>query len=186
MVPPERIACWLWTSAGVTAERAQHWLEPYTQCLESGQWHSQTALEARAWVVAKLARPRKAAPGGGTRATMPRLSTTHSSMAPALGAITFPLVPNLGIGTLTQDDNDIMENAATVPQASSAHATATVSLTLSVHNTTLVPLASMVYATAMVPQALSVNATTTVPQASSVNMATMVLEAFPEIGRAHV
>ena len=65
-VPPERITCWLWTSAGVTADRAQHWLEPYAQCLESGQWHSRTALEAHAQVAAKPARPHKAVPGGGT------------------------------------------------------------------------------------------------------------------------
>ena len=32
-VPPERIACWLATSAGITANRAQCWLEPYAQCL---------------------------------------------------------------------------------------------------------------------------------------------------------
>ena len=47
-VPQERIAHWLWTSAGVTADRAQCWLEPYAQHLESGQWHSRTTLEARA------------------------------------------------------------------------------------------------------------------------------------------
>ena len=134
-VPPERIACWLWTSAGVTANRAQRWLEPYTQHLKLGQWHSRTAQEARTWAVAKLAQPRKAAPGEGTRATTPGPSTTQSSMAPISFAITFPPVPNLGIGTLTQDDNVIMENTATVPQASLAYATTTVSSTLSVHDT---------------------------------------------------
>ena len=40
VVPLECITRWLWTSASVTADRAQHWLEPYAQCLESGQWHS--------------------------------------------------------------------------------------------------------------------------------------------------
>ena len=40
VVPPECITHWLWTSAGVTTERAQHWLEPYAQCLKMGQWHS--------------------------------------------------------------------------------------------------------------------------------------------------
>ena len=54
-VPPERIAHWLWTSAGVTADRAQRWLEPYTQRLESGQWHSRTTLEACAQAAAKPA-----------------------------------------------------------------------------------------------------------------------------------
>ena len=39
-VPPECITCWLWTSAGVTTNRAQRWLEPYAQRLKSGQWHS--------------------------------------------------------------------------------------------------------------------------------------------------
>ena len=53
-VPPKHITCWLWTSAGVTANRAQRWLEPYTQCLELGQWHSHTAQEARTQVAAKL------------------------------------------------------------------------------------------------------------------------------------
>ena len=72
---------------------------------------------------------------------MPGPSTMHSSTAPTLGAVAFPLVPNLGIGSLTQDDNVIMENATTVPQASSAHTTATVSLTLLVHDTMLVPSA---------------------------------------------
>ena len=189
VVPPERIACWLWTSAGVTADRAQCWLEPYTQLLELGQWHRQTALEARARAVAKPARPCKAAPGGGTGATMPRPSNTHSNMAPTLGAVVFPPVPNLGIRTLTQDDDVIMENATTVPQASSAHTTATVSSTSSVHDTAPVPLASMVYATATVPQALSVNAATPVleapsaydialvPMASSVSAITMVPQA---------
>ena len=127
-VPPECIARWLWTSAGVTADRAQRWLEPYAQHLESGQWHSRTTLEARAQAVAKPARPRKAAPGGGTGATVPGPSTMYSSTAPALGAIAFPPVPNLGIGSLTQDDNVIMENATTVPQASSANAGAMVPL----------------------------------------------------------
>ena len=155
-VPLECIAHWLWTSAGVTADRAQHWLEPYVQCLESGQWHSRTALEARAWAAAKPARPCKATPGGGTGATVPGPSNTHFNTAPILGAVIFPLVPNLGIGTLTQDDDVIMENAATVPQASSAHATATVSLTSLVHDTMPVSLALMVYATAMVPQVSSV------------------------------
>ena len=136
-----------------------------------------TALEACTWAVAKLVRPRKAAPGGGTGGAVPGPSTTHSSMAPISGAVIFPPVPNLGIGTITQDDDVIMENAAMVPQALSAHATATVSSTLSVHDTALVPSASMVYATATVPQALSVNATATVPQALSVNAAAMVLEA---------
>ena len=129
------------------------------------------------WVAAKLARPCKAAPGGGTGAAVPGPSTTHSSMAPALGAIIFPLVPSLGIRSLTQDDDVIIENAATVPQASLAHATATVSSTSSVHNTAPVPLASMVYITAMVPQALSVNAAAMVPQALLVNAAATVLEA---------
>ena len=54
-VPLEHITCWLWTSAGVTADRAQRWLEPYAQCLESGQWHSRTTQEARAQAAAKLA-----------------------------------------------------------------------------------------------------------------------------------
>ena len=58
---------------------------------------------------------------------MPGSSNTHFNMAPVLGAVVFPPVPNLGIGTLTQDDDVIMENAATVPQASSAHTTAMVS-----------------------------------------------------------
>ena len=111
MVPLEHIAHWLWTSAGITADRAQRWLEPYTRCLESGQWHSQTALEAHAQVAAKPAQPCKAAPGGGTGAAMPGPSSTHSNMAPVLDAIVFPPVPNLGIGTLTQDDDVIMENA---------------------------------------------------------------------------
>ena len=150
-VPPERIARWLWTSAGITADRAQRWLEPYAQRLESGQWHSRTALEACARAAAKPARPRKATPGGGTGAAVPRPSSTHSNTAPTLGAVVFPPVPNLGIGTLTQDDDVIMENAAMVPQASSAHTTAMVSLTLSVHDTAPVPLASTVYATATVP-----------------------------------
>ena len=176
-VPLECITHWLWTSAGVTTDRAQCWLEPYAQCLESGQWHSRTALEACARAVAKLAQPHKAMPGGGTGATMPRSSNTHFNMAPILGAIVFPPVPNLGIRTLTQDDDVIMENTTTVPQASSAHATATVSLTSSVHDTVPVPSALTVYATAMVPQALSVNAAATVPQASSVNTAAMVLKA---------
>ena len=120
---------------------------------------------------------RKAAPGGGTGAAVPGPSSTHSNTAPTLGAVTFPLVPNLGIGTLTQDDDVIMENAVTVPQASSALATATVSSTSLVHDTTPVPLASTVYATATVPQASSVNAAMTVPQASPVNAATTVLKA---------
>ena len=55
VVPPEHIARWLWTSAGITTDRAWHWLEPYAQHLESGQWHSRTALEARAWAAAKPA-----------------------------------------------------------------------------------------------------------------------------------
>ena len=46
---------------------------------------------------------------------MPRPSNTHFNTAPILGAIVFPLVPNLGIRTLTQDDDVIMENAVTVP-----------------------------------------------------------------------
>ena len=108
---------------------------------------------------------------------MPGPSTIHSSTTPISGAIIFPLVPNFDIGNLTQDDNVIMENAATVPQASLAPTTATVSSTLSVHDTVMVPLALMVYATAMVPQASSVNTTATVPQASSVNVATTVLKA---------
>ena len=33
-VPLERITCWLWTSASVTADRAQRWLEPYAKCLK--------------------------------------------------------------------------------------------------------------------------------------------------------
>ena len=37
-------------------------------------------------------------------------------------------IANLGIGTLTQDDDVIMENARTVPQASSANVGATVPL----------------------------------------------------------
>ena len=53
MVPPECIAHWLWTSASITADRAQRWLEPYTQCLKTGQWHSRTTLEAHAQAVAK-------------------------------------------------------------------------------------------------------------------------------------
>ena len=174
VVPPEHIACWLWTSAGVTADRAQHWLEPYARRLESGQWHSRTALEAHAWAAAKPARPHKAAPGGGTGAAMPGPSSTRSNTAPTLGAVTFPLVPNLGIGTLTQDDDVIMENAVTVPPASSALATATVSLTSSVHDTTPVPLASTVYATATVPQASPVNAAATVLKASSADDTTPV------------
>ena len=108
---------------------------------------------------------------------MPGPSNTHFTMAPVLGAVAFPLVPNLGIGTLTQDDDVIMENAATVPQASSALATTMVSSTLLVHNTAPVPLASTVYTTATVPQASSVNATAMVPQALSVNVAATVLEA---------
>ena len=40
MDPPEHVAYWLWTSARITANRAQCWLEPYAQCLEMGQWHS--------------------------------------------------------------------------------------------------------------------------------------------------
>ena len=176
-VPPECIACWLWTSAGITTDRAQCWLEPYAKCLESGQWDSRTALEAHAQMAAKPVQPHKAMLGGGTRAAVPEPSNTHFNTAPVLGAVVFPPVPNLGIGTLTQDDNVIMENATTVPQALSAHATATVSSTSSVHNTVPVPSASTVYTTAMVPQALSVNATTMVPQASSVNAAAMVLEA---------
>ena len=60
---------------------------------------------------------------------MPGPSTALSTLAPALGAITFPPVPNLGIGNPTQDDNVIMENATMVLQASLAPATATVSLT---------------------------------------------------------
>ena len=120
-----------------------------------------------------LTRPRQ---GGELEPPRPD-PPTHTSTAPVLGAIAFPPVPNLGIGTLTQDDDVIMENAATVPQASSAHATAMVSLTLLVHDTVPVPLASTVYATATVPQASSVNATAMVPQASLVNTATTVLEA---------
>ena len=99
-VPLECIARWLWTSAGVTTKRAQHWLEPYAQCLELGQWHSQTALEAHALVVAKQVQPRNVSPGWGTGAAVPRPSATLSSMAPILGAVTFLPVPNLGIGTL--------------------------------------------------------------------------------------
>ena len=49
MVPLERIGRWLWTSASITANRAQRWLETYAQCLKSGQWHSQIALEAHTW-----------------------------------------------------------------------------------------------------------------------------------------
>ena len=176
-VPLERIAHWLWTSAGVTADRAQHWLEPYTQHLESGQWHSHTAQEARAQAAAKPARPCKATPGGAMGATTPGPSTTQSSTAPTSFAVVFPPVPNLGIGTLTQDDDVIMENAATVPQASSAHATTMVSSTSLVHDTAMVPSALSVYATGTVPQASSVNTAATVPQASLVNMATTVLEA---------
>ena len=71
---------------------------------------------------------------------------------PPWGAVIFPPVSNLGIGNSTQDSDVIMENAAMVPQALSAHATATVPQALSVHNTT-VPEASPVYATAIVPQA---------------------------------
>ena len=121
-----------------------------------------------------LVRPHQ---GGGTRATVPGPSSTHSNTAPILEAVVFPPVPNLGIGTLTQDDDVIMENAAMVPQASSAHTTAMVSSTSSVHDTAPVPLALMVYATATVPQALSVNAAVMVPQASPVNAAATVLEA---------
>ena len=51
VVPLEHVAHWLATSASVTTDRAQHWLEHYTQCLESGQWHSCTALAAHAWTV---------------------------------------------------------------------------------------------------------------------------------------
>ena len=43
-------------------------------------------------------------------------------VAPNSGAIVFLPVPNLGIGTSTQDGNAIMGNAATVPQALSADA----------------------------------------------------------------
>ena len=158
--------------------RAQHWLEPYTQCLKLGQWNSQTTLAALSRVVAKQVQPPKVAPGGGARAAAPRPSTTHSTTAPTLGAVIFPLVPNLGIGNSIQDDDVIMENAAIVPQASSAHATAKVSLTSLVHDTAMVPSASLVYTTATVPQASSVNATTMVPQALSVNVATTVLKAL--------
>ena len=175
-VPLECIACWLWTSASITANRAQCWLEPYAQRLKLGQWHSCTTQEARAWVAANRHNVIRPCQGGGMGAAGPRPSTTQSSMAPTSFAIPFPPVANLGIGTLTQDDDVIMENAATVPQASSAYATTMVSSTLSVHNTATVPLALSVYATAMVPQALSVNTATTVPQASSVNAVAMVLK----------
>ena len=186
MVPPECVTCWLWTSAGVTTNRAQHWLEPYAQRLKSVQWHSRTALEACAQAAAKPARPHKAAPGGGTGAAVPGPSTTQSSMAPASGTIIFPPVPKLGIGSLTQDDDVIMENATTVPQALLAHATERVSSTSSVHDTATVPLALTVYATAMVPQASSVNATATVPQALLVNAAATVLEALSAYDTAMV
>ena len=66
-------------------------------------------------------------------------------MAPTSFAVTFLLVPTLGIRTLTQDDDVIMENATMVPQASLAYATAMVSLTSLVHDTTVVPSASSVY-----------------------------------------
>ena len=42
--------------------------------------------------------------------------------APNLGAAVFPPVPNLGIGTSTQDGDAIMGNVAMVPQAPLAHA----------------------------------------------------------------
>ena len=170
MVPPDRVAHWLATSAGVTADRAQRWLEPYAQCLKLGQWHSQTTLAAHAWVVAKQAQLREVAPGGGTGAAVPGPSTiplsatlaNQPTTATTSGAATFLLVPNLGIRNPTQDVDVIMVNATMVPQT---------------HDTATVPSASPEYATAMVPQALSVNATAMVPQASSVNVAATVLQA---------
>ena len=108
---------------------------------------------------------------------MPGPSNTHFNMAPVLGTVAFPPVPNLGIGTLTQDDDVTMENATMVPQASSALATAMVSSTLSVHDTAPVPSASTVYTTATVPMASSVSATAMVPQALSVTAAATVPQA---------
>ena len=98
-------------------------------------------------------------------------------MAPTLGAIIFPPVPNLGIGSSTQDDDVIMENTAMVPQVSSAHTTAMVLLTLLVHDTMTVPSASPAHTITTVPQALSVNTTTMVPQALSANTDAMVPQA---------
>ena len=165
-VPPEHITCWLWTSAGVTTDRAQHWLEPYTQRLESGQWHSRTALEACAQAVAKPAQPRKATPGGGTGAAVPGPSTTHSSTAPALGAVVFrqcpiwasEVLPKMTMSSWKMLQRCLRHRRYTIPCRCLQHR-------------------QYIYATATVPQALSVNATTTVPQASLVNAATTVLEA---------
>ena len=105
---------------------------------------------------------------------MPGPSSTHSNTAPVLEAVVFPPVPNLGIGTLTQDDDVIMENAATVPQASPVNAAATVLEASSAYDTAPVPMASSVNTTATVPQASSVTAAATVPQASSANAGAMV------------
>ena len=88
-------------------------------------------------------------------------------------------MPNLSIGTLTQDDNVIMENATMVLQASLAPATATVSLTLLVLYISTVPSAPSVYATATVPQALSVNAAAMVLEALLAYNTAMVPLASP-------
>ena len=161
-------------------------LEPYAQCLKLGQWHSHTTLAARAHAATKQTQLCEVVPRGGTGAAAPGTSTTHSSatvanhptMAPTLGTIVFPLVPNFGIGNSTQDGNVIMGNAAMVPQALLAHATTTVPPALLVHNTAMVPSASPVYTTATVPQASSVNAAAMVPKALLANATIMVLEAL--------
>ena len=53
MVPPAHITRWLGASAGVTVDRAQRWLEPYAQQLESKQWYSHTAQAACTQAAAK-------------------------------------------------------------------------------------------------------------------------------------
>ena len=55
--------------------------------------------------------------------TMPSSASTADlpPAAPNSGAAAFPPVPNLGIGTSTQDGDAITGNAALVSQAPSAH-----------------------------------------------------------------
>ena len=186
-VPLEPITRWLWPSAGITADRAQHWLEPYAQHLESGQRHSRTSLEARPWAAAKPARPHKAVQGGGGDRSCHAWTLHHAlKHGTHFGCHCIPAGAQFGqlLPKMTMSSWKMPQRTVTVPQASSA--ATTVSSTSLAHDTVPVPLASTVYATATVPQALSVNATAMVPQAPSVSAATTVLEASSAYNTAPV
>jgi len=130
VVTADRITCWLGASAGMTINRAQQWLELYAQQFESRQWFSHTLRQLthgqprglRDFVKPRRGRgPLRPCPGPQPCHRQPVRLTYHPA-APNSGAAVFPPVPNLGIGTSTQDGNAIMGNATTVSQAPSAHA----------------------------------------------------------------